>query len=153
MKDYIEKLRKTCSLLKEEMGGLTEEQASWKPSPEKWCIKEIVWHLADGEEEVFTIRLRRILKESRPYLYSVDQDKLAAERNYIKKDLKEGIEKFCKQRQISLEIIETAKSEDWERMGSHQTLGVISFEDIVKKMVDHDGKHLEQIKRLKEGKR
>jgi hypothetical protein len=151
MKDYVEKLRRTCSLLREETEGLTEEEASRKPAPDRWCIKEIVWHLADGEEEVFTIRLKRILKEDRPFLYSVDQDTLARERNYIKRGLKEGIDKFCTQRGMNLEIIESANPGDWGRMGSHETKGVVSFKDIVESMVEHDAKHLEQIRRLKKG--
>jgi len=150
MKNYVEILRRICSLLREETEGLTEKEASRKPAPDKWCIKEIVWHLADGEEEVFIIRLKRILKESRPFLYLHDQDKAAAERNYREKDLTKGIEKFCTQRQKSLEIIQSATPEDWQRMGSHETLGVITFEDIVKKMVEHDAKHLEQIRKLRE---
>jgi len=151
MKDYAENLRKTCPALKRETEGITDEKASLKPTPDKWCIKEIVWHLADIEEEVNTIRLRRILRETRPYLHVVDQDRLAQEREYMKRNLTDGIEKFCTQRASSIEIVESAKPEDWARMGSHQTRGVITFEDVVKTMIVHDEKHLGQIKKIKEG--
>jgi hypothetical protein len=149
MNEDIKKLMEMCALLKKEIEGLSEEAVTRRPSPDKWCIKEIIWHLADGEEEVFVVRLRRILKESRPYLFLVDQDKLASERNYRGRDLKEGVEKFCIQRQKSLEIIQSARPDDWKRMGSHETRGVVSFKDIITVMVEHDAKHLEQIKRLK----
>jgi len=151
MNEYIEKLKETCALLRKETEGLSEEATTRRPAPDKWCIKEIVWHLADGEEEAFTIRLKRILKEDRPFLYSVEQDTLARERNYIKRGLKEGIDTFCTQRGVNLEIIESAKSDDWGRMGSHETRGVVSFKDIVQTMVEHDVKHLEQIRKLKKG--
>jgi hypothetical protein len=151
MNEYIEKLKEMCALLRKETEGLSEEATTRRPAPDKWCIKEIVWHLADGEEEVFLIRLKRILRESRPFLHLHDQEKEAAERNYRGRNLREGVEKFCAQRQKSLDVIQSANTDDWGRMGSHETRGVVSFKDIVQTMVEHDAKHLEQIRKLKKG--
>ena len=47
--DPVSVMAETPDRIRKLIRGLTEKQLETKPAPGKWCIKEIVAHLADGE--------------------------------------------------------------------------------------------------------
>src|ERR1051325_10032786 len=69
--------------LEDLLKDLDEETLAWRPIPNKWSIKEIMCHLRDMEREAYLARYRRMLAEENPLLANVDQDRIAAESDYI----------------------------------------------------------------------
>src|SRR5438045_941822 len=80
--DALAKLSATPVQVAELVYGLSEEQLSWKPSPELFSMRENLWHLRDIDVEGYERRIRLILSEDAPKLSDVNGRKLAKERNY-----------------------------------------------------------------------
>src|SRR5712692_6174568 len=64
-------LEKTPILLETLLRDLPEELMRWKPAPERWCISEVIAHLADLEQ-VYADRTRRIVTEDTPVIKKYD---------------------------------------------------------------------------------
>ena len=79
--DALAKLSATPVQVAELVYGLSEEQLSWKPSPELFSMRENLWHLRDIDVEGYERRIRLILSEDAPKLSDVNGRKLAKERN------------------------------------------------------------------------
>jgi hypothetical protein len=43
----IRELKQNAEVIQQMTGGITLEQARWKPSPESWSVLEVVSHLVD----------------------------------------------------------------------------------------------------------
>src|SRR5690348_5439372 len=55
------------------LGGLSEENALYRPSPEKWSVKEILGHIIDTER-IFAYRALRIARNDKTPLEGFEQD-------------------------------------------------------------------------------
>ncbi len=64
------------------MSGLPEKVLRYKPAPDKWCILEILGHLADIEI-VYAYRLRQMLADKKPVIAPMDQDDWARNLGYM----------------------------------------------------------------------
>ena len=49
LKKYLEAAEKSPKQIAAAVSGLREKTLRYKPSPDKWCILEILGHLADIE--------------------------------------------------------------------------------------------------------
>jgi hypothetical protein len=124
-----------------------EETAVWRPIPHRWSIKEIMCHLRDMERYAYLERYRRILSEEQPALQNVDQDRIAAESDYIHQDMRLALEEFKRLRAQTLEALGNAPVEAWSRGGVHETDGPLSLEQLVIRQIKgNDMNHLVQMK-------
>ena len=64
------------------VAGVEDNALRKKPSEADFSIAENVCHLRDIECEGYSVRLRRLLEEERPFLPDIDGGRLARERNY-----------------------------------------------------------------------
>ena len=65
---FIERLETNRGVFESLVKNIGDEQAKWRPSPEKWSILEVVNHLYDEEREDFRQRLELVLKDtSQPF--------------------------------------------------------------------------------------
>src|SRR5258705_13775821 len=62
--------------------AVPEKVLRYKPSPEKWCVLEILAHLADIEI-VYGHRLRQMLADEKPVIAPMDQDAWARNLGYM----------------------------------------------------------------------
>ena len=75
--DPIVSQRKAPQRIAKLLKGLSENQLARRPAPDKWSIKEVVAHLADGEI-VLGSRVRFVAAQDRPLLPGYDQDRFVA---------------------------------------------------------------------------
>ncbi len=80
-------LESTPALVARAAEGLEPSQVRQAPAPGAFSLIEHVWHLADIEREGYGTRIRRILCEQEPLLSDFDGERIAREREYIKRDL------------------------------------------------------------------
>lgn len=63
------------------VSGLSEEVLRYKPSADKWCVLEVLGHLADVEI-VYGYRLRQMLADEKPVIAPMDQNAWARHLGY-----------------------------------------------------------------------
>ena len=133
--------------LEDLLKDLDEETLRWRPIPNKWSVKEIMCHLRDMEREAYLARYRRMLAEESPFLPNVDQDRMALEKDYINQDAQDALDEFKWLRAETVKTLESAAPDAWSRMGSHETDGAMSIEDLARRQIKgNDLNHLVQMK-------
>jgi len=140
-------LRSLPNELDDLFDGIDEDTFRWRLVPNKWSIKEIMCHLRDMERLAYLGRYRRILTEENPFLPNVDQDRLAVESDYVNQDVRVALDEFKRLRAETLETLGAAPPEAWSRVGTHETDGPISLEQLVVRQIKgNDLNHLVQMK-------
>jgi len=127
--------------------GLDEETLRWRPIPNKWSIKEIMCHLRDMEREAYLARYTRMLAEENPVLPNVDQDRIAQESDYINQAAAAALDDFKLLRVETIDTLQSAPPEAWDRAGIHETDGPMTIADLVHRQIKgNDLNHLVQMK-------
>src|ERR671923_2327177 len=62
----LDLLQATPGILRGLMTELTEEDARWKPAPERFSVAEVLAHLSHSEGHCYRMRLDRFMAETRP---------------------------------------------------------------------------------------
>ncbi len=62
----VDRLTNTRQLLIDAVAGVTEEQARWKPAPDRWSILEYVEHLAVSDDELVAMIERSLKTPAQP---------------------------------------------------------------------------------------
>jgi len=73
LKQHLEAAEKSPKQIAAAVSGVPDKVLRYKPSPEKWCILEILGHLADMEV-LYAYRIRQMLAEKQPVFAAIDQD-------------------------------------------------------------------------------
>lgn len=144
---YIERLSKNAGALENLARVGSEEQAKWKPSPEKWSILEVVNHLYDEERDDFRFRLDSLLHRPEKLWPPIDPQGWATERKYNERELDESLERFLEERRKSVEWLKEIKEPRLENIYEHPQ-GAISAGDLLASWVAHDFLHVRQLARL-----
>lgn len=145
--DLLQNYFNTYEKIKETVKDLTEAEKNFKPSPDKWSIREIINHLCDSETIAVT-RLFRIATESNPSLPAYDQNLWASILNYNKLDDELALLIFGLLRTRIYQLLHILPAEVWTKKGTHHERGEITFYDMFKIYVEHGENHLRQIKDL-----
>ena len=131
------------------VSGVAEDVLRRKPAPEKWCIQEIVGHLADSEI-VFAYRIRQVLADKEPKFAPIDQDAWAKHLGYMQASVPELVAQFGLERHHNLRLLRRVKMEDLGKSGFHPERNKqVTLEEIVRYWVGHGPNHLAQIEKLK----
>ena len=141
----IEKLKGNASTFKSLLGNLSEEQARWKPSPDKWSLLEVTNHLYDEEREDFRQRIENVLDDPQKSWSPVDPENWVIERNYNKRDMTESLNNFLSERENSVEWLKNLASPNWRATHIHSKLGEMSAEKLLANWLAHDYLHIRQI--------
>jgi hypothetical protein len=122
-----------------------------RPGPgEGFSFVEHVWHLADLEEEAFTVRIARLLAEENPSLPDFDGARIARERGYRALPLREGLARFCASRRANVARLAEVDDAGWDRRGEQEGAGPIRLADLPHKMLAHDRSHAGELVELLE---
>jgi hypothetical protein len=130
--------------------GLTRAELLKSPAPGKWCIQEIVCHLADAEI-ANAWRYRKIFTEDEFHISTYEQERWAVAHQYRRQDLRLALEQFRALRARSVALMKLIGRKAWARMAVHPTLGRLSLEQIIVHQVHHSKNHLAQIERIRKG--
>lgn len=122
---------------------ITPEELDARPKPGKWCVREILHHLADSEM-VAAVRLRLLLAEERPTLHGYDQDEFARRLHYDRPH-ETSLELFRWSREATAELLERLTPAEWLREGTHSQAGAYGVEAWLKTYAAHAHKHARQI--------
>lgn len=133
--------------------GLDDGDARWKPAPERWCVIEVVAHLAEIEARGFRGRAEAMMAEESPRLPGIDPMQLAREGHYLERDLAATLAAFRDERALSLEFLRGLAPADLSRPGIHGDLGPITLSHLLHEWPLHDLGHVRQIAELVRARR
>jgi len=131
------------------VSGLTEQVLRFTPAPGKWCILEILGHLADIEI-VYAYRLRQMLADKQPVIAPMDQDNWARNLGYMETPPAELVALYGLNRHANLRLLHRLKPADLEKSAFHPEIKQnVTVAELVERMGAHGTSHLAQIEKLK----
>jgi hypothetical protein len=150
MADYelpcLDQLEATPEILRGLMAGIDEEDARWKPAPDRFSIAEVLAHLSHSEGHCYRLRLDRFMKEDRPELEPDDaQMHLELYRNA---DPEDEFDHFQEQREDNVDYLRNLPVEAGERKAIHKSAGEITLNQMLHEWVLHDLGHIRQVAEL-----
>jgi hypothetical protein len=149
LKKHFDAAEKSPKQIAAAVLGLPEKTLRFKPSPDKWCILEILGHLADIEI-VYAHRFRQMLADKKPLIAPVDQDAWAQNLGYMETPAPELVALYGLNRHHNVQLLRRLKSTDLGKSAYHPELKHdVTVAEYVEKMGTHGANHLEQIERLK----
>jgi hypothetical protein len=141
----IDQLAATPEILRLIMAGLTDEQAQWKPAPDRWSISEVLEHLSHIEGHMFRLRVDRMVAEENANFPDYDTDEHAAAGTYSNRDAEESFSHWEEQREDNVRLLEELEPEMLERTATHAAFGKITFGELLNSWAYHDIGHVRQI--------
>jgi len=148
-KKHLDAAEKSPKEIASAVSGLSEQTLRYKPSPEKWCVLEILGHLADTEI-VYGYRLRQMLADTKPVIAPIDQDAWARNLNYLNSPPMELVAFYALARHHNLRLLRSVKGPDLAKSAFHPEMQrEMTVADLVERMGRHGAAHLQQIERLK----
>ena len=131
------------------VSGLSDQILRYKPSRGKWCVLEILGHLADVEI-IYGYRLRQMLADAKPVIAPMDQNAWARNLNYMDCRPSELVAFYGLGRHHNLRLLRSLKSSDLSKSAFHPEIQrEVTVADLVEQMGGHGTTHLQQIEKLK----
>ena len=149
LKKYLDAAEKSPKQIAAAVSGLPDKTLRYKPSPDEWCILEVLGHLADIEI-VYAHRFRQMLADNKPVIAPMDQDAWARNLDYLQTPAPELIALYGLNRHHTLQLLRRLKLADLEKSAYHPELKRdVTVAEVIEKMGTHGAGHLVQIERLK----
>jgi DinB superfamily len=150
LKKHLDTAEKSPKQIAAAVSGLPDKTLRFKPSADKWCILEVLGHLADIEI-VYAHRFRQMLADTKPVIAPMDQGAWAQHLDYMETPVPELIALYGLNRHRTLQLLRRLKPGDLEKSAYHPELKHdVTVAEYVEKMGTHGAGHLAQIERLKE---
>jgi hypothetical protein len=146
-KDPLTIQRQTAAQLAELIGGVSKQQLTSRPAPEKWSIVEIIAHLAE-DEMATSWRYRQMIEHEGTRLSGFDQDLWAHLGKYQTWSAIEALELFRLLREANLRMLASLSPEQWEHSAEHAERGRLNVANLARHMAGHDINHIRQVEAL-----
>jgi hypothetical protein len=149
IKYHLDEAEKGPKKLAAAVSGLSDKVLRYRPAPDKWCILEIIGHLADVEL-VYGYRTRQMIADNKPVIAPIDQDQWAKNLGYLEASPAELLAQFGVNRHHNLRLLRSLKPDDLTKSAWHPERNTkVALADMVERLASHDANHIEQIERLK----
>lgn len=149
LKKHLDEAEKSPKEIAAAVSGLPDKTLRYKPSPDKWCILEILGHLADAEV-INAYRLRQMLADKDPVIAPIDQDAWAKHLGYLDSSVPELVALYGLNRHATLQLLRRIKPLDLQKSAYHPELKKpLTVADMVERITAHGPNHRAQIERLK----
>ncbi len=149
LKQHLEAAEKSPKQIAAAVSGLPDKTLRYKPAPDKWCILEILGHLADIEL-VYAYRIRQMLADKKPVIAPMDGDDWARNLGSTETPPAELVALYGLNRHANLRLLRRLKPADLARSAFHPELQrEVTVAEMIEKMSGHGAGHLQQIERLK----
>ena len=150
LKKHLDDADKGPRRLAAAVSGLPDNVLRYKPSPDKWCILELLGHLADVEL-VYSHRLRQMLAEQKSVIAPMNQDDWARNLGYLEAASAELVAQYGLNRHHNLRLLRRISVDDLKKSAYHpEKKADETVEELVLRIVRHDANHLAQIENLKQ---
>jgi len=146
---YTNEFQTNSKLFESLFSSVDEIQQTWKQTPVKWNLLEILCHLYDEEREDFRTRLKSVLDNPENTFPSIDPPGWVITRNYAQQSFKKMLQQFSQERKNSIEWLQSLQNVNWDNAHQYPKIGPMSARYILANWLAHDYLHIKQIFKLK----
>jgi hypothetical protein len=163
----VDRLTNTRQLLLDSIAGVTDEQARWKPGPDRWSILEYVEHLAVSDDELVAMIERSLKTPARP---ETEEQRKAREQKIRETPVPRGanrapemlqpgrrfatladaINAFLAARERTLEYARTTQADIRSHFSNHTVLGPLDGYQWLNGNAHHVETHSAHIREIRE---
>ncbi len=148
-KKHLDAAEKSPKQIAAAVTGLSDKVLRYKPTPDKWCILEILGHLADMEV-LYAYRFRQMLADKKPVIAPIDQDDWARNLGYMERPPAELVALYGLNRHANVQLLRRLKPGDLNKSAYHPELKQdVTVAEYVEKMGRTGRIIWQQIERLK----
>jgi len=149
LKKHLDAAEQSPKQIAAAVSGLPDKVLRHKPSPDKWCILEVLGHLADVEV-IYAYRLRQMLADKKPVIAPIDQDDWARNLGYMDTPPAELIALYGLNRHANLRLLRRVTAADLGKSAYHPELQKdVTVAEMIERLGTHGASHLGQIETLK----
>ena len=142
----VGQLEATPEILRGLMCELSEQDARWKPAPDRFSVAEVLAHLSHSESHCYRPRLDRFMNEERPE-FKPDDAQFYLDL-YRDADPEDSFAHFEEQRETNIEFLRNLPEGSGDRAALHQEAGEITMAQMLHEWAMHDLGHIRQIAEL-----
>jgi len=122
-----------------------QDMWTFKPSPDRWSIHEIIIHIADSEANSY-VRCRRFVAEPGEGVMAYDENRWAEALRYHAQSTEEAIELFRWLRLRSYRLIQSMPESVWSNTVLHPENGEMTMDDWLDVYERHIRDHVGQMR-------
>jgi hypothetical protein len=138
--DIVTALEKQSDETQNLLASLDEERGAYRYGPDKWSIKGVIGHVADGER-IFGYRLLAIARGEKNPLPGFEENEYAETAHFDQWSLRDLAESLAASRRANLLIMRNLSDDDWNRRGVANN-NAVSARAIAFTMLGHERHHL-----------
>ncbi len=142
----LDLLEATPEILRGLMAELSDEDARWKPAPDRFSVAEVLAHLSHSEGHCYRMRLDRFMSEPLPE-FDPDDAQMYLDL-YRNADPEDAFDYFEEQREMNIEYLRGLPSDAGERKALHREYGEFTLSEMLHEWALHDLGHIRQIAEL-----
>ena len=142
----LEMLDATPDILRGLMTELSDEDARWKPAPDRFSVAEVLAHFSHSEGHCYRKRVDQFMEEERPELQP-DEAQMWLDL-YRNADPEDAFDHFEEQRENNVEFLRDLPAGSGERKALHKSAGEITLSQMLHEWALHDLGHVRQIAEL-----
>jgi len=143
-----QELVQNAEIIRSLTAGISQEEATSKPSPESWSVLEVICHLHDLECEDFRPRLKDMLDGTAAKWAMIHPKSWVEARKYNSRNFEEMRNAFLAERSKSLNWLQTLPNPNWEVIYSDD-YGSMQAGDLFVSWAAHDNLHIRQLVELR----
>lgn len=128
--------------------GVSDNQAYWKPAPDRFSIAELLEHISHIEAHYFRIHVDAILSAGNPEIEPYDQNAYYAEGAYSDRDAEESMAHWEEQREDNIALLRGFDPGQLKRTARHPELGEFTLAHLLNEWALHDLGHVRQLAEL-----
>jgi hypothetical protein len=142
----LDLLEATPAILRGLMSEISDDDARWKPAPDRFSIAEVLAHLSHSEGHCYRARVDRFLAEELPE-FEADDAQMYLDL-YKNADPEEAFGHFEDQRESNIELLRGLTAETGSRKAIHRAAGEITLSQMLHEWALHDLGHIRQVAEL-----
>lgn len=142
----LDLLEATPEILRGLMCEVSDEDARWKPAPDRFSIAEVLAHLSHTEGHCYRTRVDRFMTEELP---EFEPDDAQFHRDLYRDADPEGeFDHFEEQRETNVDYLRSLPAGAGNRVARHQKVGEITLAQMLHEWAMHDLGHVRQVAEL-----